>query len=181
MKARYHFLTLTGMLSLAGFPLCSMSAADLSGSWEGRVTCNCFDGNKLKRTGGQSVITAYVSQYVLTDPNGPTQPVLCLRLGVPGFPPSHTGRVIESANKPGTGEVILVGLGINPTLTPPGGDGPYDLGRGTFATGQKDTMDATITKVGFNIDPGITAAACTCQWRFDRLDSVDPGLVCANE
>ena len=180
MNRSILFCAIVGAPVLAGVTAKADAAADLTGTWEGRVTCDCFGGERVKTSPGRAPVTQLViSQMVNTDPHGPTQPLICLRLGgAGGFPPSHSGRLIESAAHPGSGELVLVGLGVDPTLSAPGVDGPFDLGRGTFALGNKDSLDASITKVVWAVDPGITLAICTCTWRFDRVNTLDPGLNC---
>lgn len=175
MKTINYIAMLTGVLSCTGVPMLSVAEADLTGTWEGQIRCEGFNGEAVKDQGPSLIVPVYVSQYNSTDPNGPAQPILCLS-SFTNIAPTHTGRVIESVAHPGNGEMILVGLGINPTITP--GQGSFHLGRGTFSIGQKDTLDATMTQVGFAVDPGITYTALTCKWRFDRVDTVDPGFVC---
>jgi hypothetical protein len=135
------------------------SAFDLTGSWEGRWSCQGYDGAKFRS--GNSRSTLLITQ------NGNT-----LAVDMDGGSYFYNGGAIPDGSSPTTkGEIVLAQCGTN-NLPLAGADDGEILRAKVTADAEKETGSIK----GLSILESAIPDVLTCQYSYKRSSTANPGV-----
>ncbi len=147
-------LMFTAALAISGMAAPHASAIDLTGTWNGTLNCNGFDGRKA---------TFKFASTMKILQNGPSA---VMSLDDEDF---YVGGTIDDDIKPTTkGEALFVACHTGPAPTDFG-----EIVRGQVTTAGNGTLSYKAASI-FQVD-GFGAFA-SCKWTFKRTDSTPPNV-----
>jgi len=141
-------LTLVALATTAG-------AVDITGTWEGKETCKCFNNVNGKFT------EKFKNEEMKISQSGTDLNILV-------FDGLFNGNVINQPNKDNKGEAAFIACNTDPKNNASFGEigraklHTKDNGKGTFKV--ESLWNTSQTQI------------CTCKWNFKRTDTADPSI-----
>jgi hypothetical protein len=144
-------LTLTALLGASALAAPPARALDLTGTWNGTLTCDGYDGQKD---------TFKITERMLINQTGTT-----LAVYLPDDDLTYAGGTIDDAVKAGKGEAFFIECDTRPDISV-----FSELVRGQVTTAANGTVTFKATSI-FN-DSGV--AFGTCKWSLKRTNPATP-------